>query len=218
MKDRIVQYPLRYELTLVSGNIYELTQVPGTITEVGTDLNKASLLSDATSTALGMTGDKTVNDALAAISILNAIKFYGKYSQASGGDGKTGSAQSGIITFSTEDKDDFAAINLGASSSKIIIPAGVSLAKFYFKGALSLPPGYAGTWTISLYKNGSSTQILSSVYSLDSGIDSTATFFSTPVVTSVNNEFQLYATLTTTSTTHHSILGAGSIFGMEVLG
>ena len=36
-------------------------------TEVGTALNKANLLSDATATALGLSGDPTVNDALAKL-------------------------------------------------------------------------------------------------------------------------------------------------------
>lgn len=36
-------------------------------TEVGTALNKANLLSDATATALGLTGDPTVNDAFAKL-------------------------------------------------------------------------------------------------------------------------------------------------------
>lgn len=43
VKNRIVQYPLRYRLTLVSGttDVYDLTPVTGTITEVGTPINKA---------------------------------------------------------------------------------------------------------------------------------------------------------------------------------
>jgi hypothetical protein len=36
-------------------------------TEVGTALNKANLLSDATATALGLSGDPTVNDAFAKL-------------------------------------------------------------------------------------------------------------------------------------------------------
>ena len=42
MKDRIIQYPHRYKLTPVSGeaDTYDLEEVTGTITEVGTPLNK----------------------------------------------------------------------------------------------------------------------------------------------------------------------------------
>jgi hypothetical protein len=34
--DRVVQYPHRYDITLVSGTIYDFTAVPGTITAAGT--------------------------------------------------------------------------------------------------------------------------------------------------------------------------------------
>lgn len=37
------------------------------VTQLGTPLNKSTLLSDATATALGLTGDPTVDDALAAV-------------------------------------------------------------------------------------------------------------------------------------------------------
>lgn len=69
MKDRTVQYPNRYKLTPVGGtsDTYDLTAVPGTITEPGTVLNKANLLTDATATGLGLTGNPTVNDAFGAV-------------------------------------------------------------------------------------------------------------------------------------------------------
>jgi hypothetical protein len=41
--DRQVQYPGRYLLTLVSGSTYDLTAVPGTITQGGTPVNAALL-------------------------------------------------------------------------------------------------------------------------------------------------------------------------------
>lgn len=67
MKDRIVQYPNRYKLTQVSGDIYDLTPEPGVVTEPGTPLNKANLLSDSTALKLGLNpaDDPTVDDALA---------------------------------------------------------------------------------------------------------------------------------------------------------
>lgn len=74
MKDRVVQYPSRYKLTPVSGtsDTYDLTAVPGTVTEAGTDLNKSTLLSDAVVSALeaavgSALTDDTINYALAAI-------------------------------------------------------------------------------------------------------------------------------------------------------
>lgn len=41
VKDRIVQYPRRFKLTLVEGttDVYELTPMPGTIQEEGTPIN-----------------------------------------------------------------------------------------------------------------------------------------------------------------------------------
>lgn len=77
MTDRSVEYPSRYQLTLVSGTTYDLTAVPGTITAEGTALNKASLLTDATSALLGLTSsDPTVNEAFTQLmsNIDTAIK------------------------------------------------------------------------------------------------------------------------------------------------
>jgi len=46
VKDRVIQYPGRYKLTLVEGttDTYDLEAVPGTITETGTAVNRAYLL------------------------------------------------------------------------------------------------------------------------------------------------------------------------------
>lgn len=67
IRDRQVQYPNRFRATPVSGqeDVYDLTAVPGTVTQAGTALNKANLLSDATAALLGLSGDPSVNDALA---------------------------------------------------------------------------------------------------------------------------------------------------------
>lgn len=61
MKDRVVQYPGRYKLTPVSGDTYDLTPQPGVVTEVGTDLNKATLLKDTTAALYGL-GPEAVPD------------------------------------------------------------------------------------------------------------------------------------------------------------
>lgn len=53
MRDRVVQYPNRYKLTPVSGDVYDLTPEPGIVTEEGTDLNKA--LFDKILAAIGQT-------------------------------------------------------------------------------------------------------------------------------------------------------------------
>lgn len=64
MKDRVVQYPHRYQLMPVSGQngVYDLIPVPGTVTEAGTALNKGNLLSDETAALFGMSGDGATPD------------------------------------------------------------------------------------------------------------------------------------------------------------
>lgn len=60
MTDRNVQFPNRYQLTKVPGtdDIYDLTPAPGTITEEGTMINKASLLTDETAQAYGFPAEQ----------------------------------------------------------------------------------------------------------------------------------------------------------------
>lgn len=43
VKDRVVQYPRRYQLVEVSAGVYDLVPVTGTVTEAGTAINKAYL-------------------------------------------------------------------------------------------------------------------------------------------------------------------------------
>lgn len=67
MKDRNVEFPRRFHLTKVEGtdDIYDLEPAPGEITEEGTLLNKANLLTDETAKMIGLTTeDPTVNEAL----------------------------------------------------------------------------------------------------------------------------------------------------------
>lgn len=67
MKDRIVQHPNRYKLTPVAGtgDTFDLSPAPGAVTDEGTPLNKATLLSDETAFAIfGSAEEHTVNEAL----------------------------------------------------------------------------------------------------------------------------------------------------------
>lgn len=68
MKDRIPMYPGRVMLIPVSGqeNIYDMTRADQPEQE-GTPLNKASLLTDETAEAIGLSGDPTVNEALSKL-------------------------------------------------------------------------------------------------------------------------------------------------------
>lgn len=69
MTDRNVQWPNRYQLTKVPGtdDIYDLTPAPGTITEEGTMINKATLLSDETAELLGLPNTAVPDDAFGAL-------------------------------------------------------------------------------------------------------------------------------------------------------
>ena len=74
MKDRVGTLVLqngarRYANYDSNGNLqgYMYLLLADEPTEVGTALNKANLLSDATATALGLSGDPTVSDALAKL-------------------------------------------------------------------------------------------------------------------------------------------------------
>ena len=42
-KDRLVQYPKRYTLTLVTGSTYDIDAAPGTVTEAGTYVTAARM-------------------------------------------------------------------------------------------------------------------------------------------------------------------------------
>lgn len=67
MKDRIPTYPGRVKMTLPDGSVQYVTlERADQPTQVGTPLNKATLLSDDTAELLGLTGDPTINEAFEA--------------------------------------------------------------------------------------------------------------------------------------------------------
>ena len=69
MKDRVSQSPGRVLITPEDGGapFYAVMARADQPVEPGTALNKANLLSDSTATALGLSGDPTVNDAFARL-------------------------------------------------------------------------------------------------------------------------------------------------------
>lgn len=77
MKDRSVEFPGRMKMTDISTGdeyIFDVERAEGTVTEAGTPYNAASVLTDATAIALGLTAVATPNDAFAAIAErLNSI-------------------------------------------------------------------------------------------------------------------------------------------------
>lgn len=222
MKDRVVQYPHRYQLVPVAGetNVYDFVPVTGTVTEVGTPLNKSTLLSSSTETLYGLS-DGTVDQALAYIPTLEAVKYYGKVSQLGGGVAWSTTSDAlftHIVTFSTEDIDDFSAINLGVSTSKITIPSGISKIKLY--GKFNVYMGTKGLVKIEILKNNS---VISEVFKSDvtatgSKRDLTSTFITEVMSVTQNDYFQLKISIDQNTATYDCGITAGTVFGMEVLG
>ena len=143
--------------------------------------------------------------------------YFGKYSQMSGGGAKIGSAQNGVITFTTEDNDDFLAINIPTSASRIVIPSGATRVKFYCKARTNTENYSATSITISLRKNGTNVQTLyfdRGDYQANNGAE--ALYYSTPVSCVATDYFEIYVTMTTD--TRSSSISAGSVFGIEILG
>jgi hypothetical protein len=165
-------------------------------------------------------GKALLTDIVLSLEDLGGFTFYGKYSQMSGGGALTGSAQNGIIPFSVEDNDDFNAINLATSYTKIVIPPGVSLAKFYWKGKIVFKPYLGHSATISLRKNGVDieTMLTLKVQTGDSSGDGNTEQLhgSVPIPCVPGDYFELYASLTSSGANSSSVV-AGSKFGMEVL-
>ena len=70
MKDRSVEHPGRMQMTdTLTGDVYlfDVVRAEGNVAEAGTPYDTASVLSDATAVALGLTSAATPNDAFAAI-------------------------------------------------------------------------------------------------------------------------------------------------------
>ncbi|MGE4549177.1 MAG: hypothetical protein AB7C89_06460 [Intestinibacillus sp.] len=76
MTDRVPTYPGRIRLAPVTGqpNVYDLTREDSPIT-AGDALNKANLLPDSVATALGLTGNPQIKDALMALQVYADSRF-----------------------------------------------------------------------------------------------------------------------------------------------
>lgn len=159
-----------------------------------------------------------------ALQAYSAIKFYGKYSQMSGG-AAMGNGTANYVTFSTEDNDDFSAINLATSTSRITIPAGVSTAQFYLYCRAIMD----GTYGIpKLYKNG--VYVCDLIYGNDIGetdttkkhIEVGGTFETYPMSVAENDYFQIYTQTVAYNATFgippRGAISAGAVFGFHVLG
>ena len=165
----------------------------------------------------GLEGD--VDSANTRMDGMDPAKYYGKYSQMSGGNARTGKDQAGAITFSTEDNDDFSAIN-GTNWTKIIISAALNgkKAKFYWYGSLN--PSHDVPTQVSLYKNGVAVTTMAWAYANNSGVNVPVIgkVETVPISLATNDYFEARFIPGDTVDDTLSSVSAGSIFGMEVLG
>lgn len=102
MKDRIAAHPGRVKLTPVSGNIYDMEMADDPV-EVGTALNKANLLTDATAAALAAVYNSTPDTPNEALALLAGAANIETADYV--GTGTYGSEANGVtITFNHEPK------------------------------------------------------------------------------------------------------------------
>lgn len=101
MRDRSVEFPERYRLKKVPGtdDVYDLTPAPGEISEEGTPINKATLLTDETAGKYGFGSDAVVNDVLKKLSDSAQYKPIPLYAL----DGKLSDISEGETVFVDED-------------------------------------------------------------------------------------------------------------------
>lgn len=169
-------------------------------------ITAAKLATDAVETAKIKDGNVTLAKLESA---LQKLTFFGKYSQASGGAATVwGSAAK--IAFSTEDKDDFSAINLATNNTRITIPSGVTLVRFWVRSDTEMT--FGASQYLKLYKNNA---LLLRICGGSSGaspytLSTAGTFTTSPLSVSENDYFEVYA--------DQYINSSGLIFGMEVLG
>jgi hypothetical protein len=157
-----------------------------------------------------VTGDKMADEAVSAAHLasdLAHVRYYGKYSQMSGG---AKCPQNGKIAFSSEDNDDFSAIDLETYNTRITIPAGVSVVQFY--AYLECKSGAR----VTLYKNNSSLITMERNAMVGGYISSYGPHITPPLAVAEGDYFELYATVVTAYSS--SKVNAGSVFGMKVLG
>lgn len=180
----------------------------------GLDADKLDGAHKDTDGTLSGNSDNSIPTEKAVRTYVNS-KPYGKYSQMSGGSKHSVHLDEydAVISFSNEDHDDFNAINLASSYSRITIPSGVTLVRFYYYCELSCRDGRA---KVGLYKNGSWITNMVSVEILQDAtpdIEIKKLHFSLPISCSSGDYFELHFT----TYQAYGVIDDGSIFGMEVL-
>lgn len=171
MKDHIWEHNNRYRLIKVDGqqDQYDLIPVPGTVYEVGTPINKATMLQDSTYTkyknaaksgALPSVDNGTPNDVFNAL--FNAYA-YGtvvvlKNSQEVGY-GQTeleGFAKFSDILYDATGKCTY---DTDGKCTKIYIPKGIK--KVLVESNIQAAEGGSGQASATIYKNGAAIQSIS---------------------------------------------------------
>ena len=209
MKDRVVQFPHRYQLVPVAGqtNVYDFVPVTGTVTEVGTPINKANLLKDETAALYDLTGEDATVDGALARAFSKPLEDRRKCAGLS--EGAALIATSGYVSFSTVDQNDYlGAIDIFTYPTRLTIPTGVSHVRF----SVYIFDMYRQSCVLELHRNGSLFEEVAS-NSRTSGNDKKVGWRHTNVISvSAGEYFQLYFS-------HDSSgeLKAGTKFQMEVI-
>lgn len=151
MKDRVTQFPHRYQLVPVAGqaDTYDIVAKPGTVTEEGTPINKANLLSDETAELYELVGDDAnVDKALYALGISKKYATLRK---------STGYTTEGLqfLPFDQININGGFTLDLATFPTRITVPANVSNIKI--STVIPMISNETRTSTITLFKNGVAT-------------------------------------------------------------
>ncbi len=147
-KDRIVQYPRRYQLVEVDAvnKIYDLVVVTGTVTEEGTPVNAVNMnaIEDAIADV------KVVRGARVGLSVNYTPEF----------------STNVLLPFDTEDFDDLSFHDNVTNNTRLTIPSGVNQVRLRANIAFM---GSGRPLIAKMLKNGGSARGLPSFYINDDG-------------------------------------------------
>lgn len=196
MKDRIVEHPKRYQLKKVEGQLdqYDLISAPGAITEIGTPINKATLLQDSVyskyasaSSGLPSSSLATPNDVFdvltrAYANSIQVILTDGVRQES----GKTDN--SGFSRFENIAYDATGKCTLDTSSkycTRVYIPKGIKRVLIQTKLEIRMASGERTIPVASIYKNGSNVQ---SIYIGDDEFDNDGNYYYTITDTVIDTD------------------------------
>ena len=130
MKDRNVQFPMRY-LDKITGNVMELEALPGNVIEVGSIYNKANVLPENVCKNLGL--NHITAEPKDAFAMVASGRYYGKVSEIANSQlvGYSGAGVNDIARCENLVSNDFGNITSEPDGkySKIYVPAGAKKVK-----------------------------------------------------------------------------------------